>query len=141
MSNPDVVFDDHAPADWIELVGGGVDRHNVEDTGIAEWHRVQIFVRGDVGQCLGGLLGTIWGGWLHVESLWVAEAQRGQGFATKLLSEAERFAVQKGCVAATLDTHNADARRLYEKLGYEVFGVLDDYPPGRNKSFLRKRLS
>jgi len=29
---------------------------------------------------------------------------------------------------------------LREKLGYEVFGTLDDFPPGHAKFFLRKRL-
>ncbi|MEO6011997.1 MAG: GNAT family N-acetyltransferase [Devosia sp.] len=141
MSDPEIVFDDHPPEDWIERVGGGVDRHNIAFTGIAEWHLVRIFLKSTDGDCVGGLLGSIWGDWLEVDSLWVDEAWRGRGYATQLLAEAERFATQKGCSAATLDTHNPDALRLYQKLGYEVFGVLDDYPPGWNKSYLRKRFA
>jgi hypothetical protein len=35
----------------------------------------------------------------------------------------------------------AGARPFYEKCGHEVFGTLEDYPPGHAKFFMRRRLA
>jgi hypothetical protein len=40
-----------------------------------------------------------------------------------------------------LDTFSFQARGFYEKLGYCVFGTLDDYPPGHSRFYLTKRLA
>lgn len=40
-----------------------------------------------------------------------------------------------------LDTFDFQARPFYERHGYEVFGTLDDYPPGHSRFFLRKDLA
>jgi hypothetical protein len=37
-----------------------------------------------------------------------------------------------------LDTYSFQARGFYERLGYAVFGTLDDYPPGQSRIFLHK---
>ena len=46
-------------------------------------------------------------------------------------------ALRRGCRAAYLDTFSYQARPFYEKLGYEVFGTLDDYPLGHQRFFMR----
>jgi hypothetical protein len=51
-----------------------------------------------------------------------------------------REAIRRGCRGAYLDTFSYQARPFYEKLGYAVFGTLDDYPPGHQRFFMRKRL-
>lgn len=53
------------------------------------------------------------------------EAYRRKGVATQLIKEAERLAKEKGFKKigmAVGSTDNPDARRLYEKLGYEDWG-------------------
>ena len=75
-----------------------------------------------------------------IDNRWVDEAQRGKGWATRLMDQAEAMGREKGCRWACLDTHSFQARPLYEKRGYEVFGTLDDYPAGHQKFFLRKKL-
>ncbi len=80
-------------------------------------------------------------GWLASRNLpFVVETLRGQGYGAALLSRAEEVAVQMGCIGSTLDTHSTQAKRLYEKAGYEVFAMLEDYPAGGAKYFLRKRI-
>jgi hypothetical protein len=56
------------------------------------------------------------------------------------VAQAERIAVERGCHAAHLDTFSFQARGFYEKHGYAVFATLD-YPPERQRFFLRKRLA
>ena len=38
------------------------------------------------------------------------------------------------------NTFDFQAPGFYEKLGFEVFGVLADYPPGHKRFFMVKRL-
>jgi ribosomal protein S18 acetylase RimI-like enzyme len=78
---------------------------------------------------------------MHVNFVWVTEALRGQRHGTRLMDAAESFAVEHGCTSATLETLSFQAPGFYAKRGYEVFGTLEDYPPGHSKFFLRKRLA
>jgi GNAT superfamily N-acetyltransferase len=82
---------------------------------------------------------TAWG-WLYVQWLWVAESQRGQGLAGRMLAAAEAEARARGCHGAYIDTFSPTALQVYQKAGYAVFGTLADFPPGRSRSFLSKAL-
>jgi GNAT superfamily N-acetyltransferase len=89
---------------------------------------------------VGGLLGRTNGGWLAIELLFVPEAFRGVGLATQLIAMAEEEARNRDCHSAWIDTLNPVALRLYQRLGYEIFGELKDYPVGGSRFFLQKRL-
>ncbi|MGD9879091.1 MAG: GNAT family N-acetyltransferase [Reyranella sp.] len=134
-----IVFDQNGGAD-AQLVRDRLDMFNVGVTGLSAYYPVNLFVKNTRGETMGGLLGGIWGGWLYISYLWVDEAVRGQRWATKLMDQAEAFAVERRCHAVSLDTHSFQARPFYEKRGYEVFAELDDYPKGHKKFFLRKKL-
>jgi GNAT superfamily N-acetyltransferase len=114
---------------------------NMAKTGISTWHPVGYFLKNTRGEWLGGLTGYIWGGWFHVDFLWVTESLRGQGHGSRLMDAAEMFAMERGAVAANLETHSFGAEGFYLKRGYVVFGRLDDYPSGHSKLYLRKQLS
>ena len=135
-----IVFDpDPAPAAR-NTVERGVDQHNVGVTNLPDYYPIALLLKDEAGEVLGGLLGDLWGGWLHVSYLWVARPLRRHGWARRLMREAERYAVRRGAHDAYLETFSFQARPLYEKLGYRVFGQLDDFPPGHTKYFLRKKL-
>jgi len=123
-----------------QFIVDGVDNHNIAVTGMPAYFPVNFVLRGERGDVLGGLIGLLWGGWLQVSYVWVAEAARGQGLGARLMQAAEAYAKSRGAVGATLETHSFQARPFYERLGYEVFGELDGYPPGHAKFFLRKAL-
>jgi GNAT superfamily N-acetyltransferase len=90
----------------------------------------------------GGILGGLWGetnfAHLHVDLLFVPETLRRTGLGRQMLLQAEQEALARGCRGAWLDTYSFQARGFYERLGYAVFGVLDDYPPGQSRIFMRK---
>jgi ribosomal protein S18 acetylase RimI-like enzyme len=124
-----------------QFIVNGVDYYNIAATSLADYCPVNFVLRGERGDVLGGVLGELWGGWLHVTYLWVAEAARGAGHGTRLMEDAEAYARSRGAVGATVETHSFQARPFYERLGYKVFGTLDGYPPGHVKFFLRKALA
>jgi GNAT superfamily N-acetyltransferase len=122
------------------FVTNGVDNHNIAATGHSAYYPVSYFLKSDEGEVLGGLLGMIWGGWLHIKFVWVAEPVRGRGHARRLLATAEDYAKKRGCHGAHLETFSFQARPLYEKLGYGVLGQITDYPPGHTFYVLSKTL-
>lgn len=115
-----------------------LDGFNLDMTGVRDWQPVSLILRAAGGELAGGLMGHVWGGWLDIKTLWIAEPFRGQGWASRLIAEAETFALKHGARHATLDTHNPRARVLYERLGYRVVGELPDFPPGFSKTLMRK---
>jgi len=123
-----------------QFIVNGVDYYNIAATGLPDYFPVNFVLRGEQGDVLGGVLGQLWGGWLQVTCLWVAETVRGAGHGTRLMQDAEAYARARGAVGATLETYSFQARPFYERLGYEVFSTLDGYPPGHAKFFLRKAL-
>jgi GNAT superfamily N-acetyltransferase len=77
--------------------------------------------------------------WLFVELLFVPEADRGRSLGTALIGQAEALARKRGCVGLWLETFAFQARGFYERLGFTVFGTLEDNPVGHSHFFLRKR--
>jgi GNAT superfamily N-acetyltransferase len=140
MNNLTVVFDPCAAAARRNMVQTIVDNHNVAITGQAEWYPVAFFLGDEKGEVLGGLLGDIWAAWLHVRTLAVAAPARGHGFGRELMKRAELYAVELGCTDAFLDTFSFQARPFYEKLGYRVFGMLENHPAGHQHYFMTKQL-
>jgi GNAT superfamily N-acetyltransferase len=99
-----------------------------------------VFLRDSAGHIVAGAYGRTNWNWLHISSVWVAEGERGKGFGRELILAIEAAAAQRGCRQAHLDTFSYQARPFYERLGYRVFGELEDYPPGHARFFLRKQL-
>lgn len=119
----------------------GLHAFNYATTGHAASYPANFIVRGEAGDVLGGLLGYVWAGWLHVTYLWLAEPARGNGCGSRLIGEAEAYAKKRGAVGSTLETYSFQARPFYESLGYRVCGQIDDYPPGHTKFILKKSLA
>jgi ribosomal protein S18 acetylase RimI-like enzyme len=89
---------------------------------------------------LGGLSARIVQGWMYVALLAVAPEARGTGLGRRLMAEAEAEAAARGLTGVWLDTFSFQAPGFYERLGYRVFGTLEDSPPGERRHFFAKRL-
>ena len=92
------------------------------------------------GSIIGGLLGGTYWGWMYIDILWVREDHRRQGVGSRLLTEAEKEAMRRGCHHVHVDTMSWQAPMFYQKHGYEVIGVLPDIPLGNQKYLLMKAL-
>ena len=78
---------------------------------------------------------------LYVDILWVKDECRGKGYATALMNDVENQAFEAGCKISTVSTYTFQARGLYEKLGYTVFGTINNCPEnGCDDFYLSKML-
>ena len=91
-------------------------------------------------QPVGGLAGWTTFDWFFVVGLFVPEPLRGRGIGRELIRRAEDYARQQGQTGIYLDTFDFQARGFYEKLGFSIFGTLEDHPVGGRRYFLQKRL-
>lgn len=81
----------------------------------------------------------LWNG-MHIDSLWVDESIRGNDYGTKLMKKAEEEAIKRGCTIAYTDTFSWQAGEFYEKLGYALYGKLENFPEGNALSYYFKEL-
>jgi GNAT superfamily N-acetyltransferase len=141
MRSPDILEIDSrvTPADEATVIRGLLAFNEVR-LGPADERPVKFVARDASGAVVGGLLGHTRWRWLYIAKLWVDESARGQGVGARLMEAAEDLARSRGCTDVSLDTFDFQARPFYEKLGYELFGTLEGYPPGSRQYYLRKRL-
>lgn len=124
----------------LDLIGKGLTSFNEADVGPADRRPLAVLVHDAEQNLIAGISGyTAWG-WLYVQWLWVAEGNRGQNLAGRMLTAAEAEARQRLCHGSYIDTFNPHALHVYQKAGYRVFGTLPNFPPGRIRSFLSKDL-
>ena len=134
------VTDAPLPGD-LDVIGKALAAFNDADVGPSGRRALVVFLRDDTGTIVAGISGyTAWG-WLYVQWLVVDDSQRGRGLAGQMLAAAEAEALARGCHSAHIDTFSPQALRVYERAGYAVFGELPDFPKGRTRSFLAKRLA
>lgn len=127
------------PAD-VQAVRDGLDAFNRQHVPPDDYRPLHLFVRGEGGTVVGGLVGETFWGWLHVRLLWVDEARRGQGLGSSLLQWAEAEARTRGCVGIFLDTLSFQAPDFYAKHGYAPWGQIEGLPPGHRRVFFQKSL-
>ena len=124
-----------------EAICAGLRRFNSEVIGAHDFKPLWLAAHAADGRLIGGAVGYVGLGWLHLEALWVEQTARGRGLGAALLARIEASAIESGAHAAHLDTFDWQAEGFYLKQGYREFGRLEDFPRGRQRLFLQKRLS
>ncbi|MBB3452165.1 GNAT superfamily N-acetyltransferase [Rhizobium sp. BK313] len=125
----------------LAAIGEGLTAYNAADIGPSGRRPLAVLIRDESGKTIGGISGYTGWGWLFTQWLFVPETLRGQGTAGKLLEAAETEAIARGCHGAWIDTFNPQALRAYQRQGYAIFGELPEFPIGRSRFFLQKKLS
>jgi GNAT superfamily N-acetyltransferase len=114
---------------------------NVESTGFRDARALSCLLRDQEGTLVAGIDGLTWGGYAHVEVLWVSEPLRGTGIGRGLLEAAEAEARVRGCSSIVLSSHEFQAPGFYAKLGYYPVGATEDTPVGSRELHFQKRLT
>ena len=140
MTTYALTIEDSPRSQDVEALAHGLDEHARLHTGVAGFKPLAVFLREGGGALVGGAYGFVNWNWLFINLVWVSEAARRGGHGRRMLLALEQAARERGCTHAHLDTFSFQARPFYEKLGYEVFSTLDDYPHGHRRFFLKKAL-
>ena len=94
------------------------------------------------GEIIGGITGKMNFNRCHVSGLGIEEASRSGGYGALLMKKIEEVAIQIGATIMTVSTQDFQARDFYERLGYTVFGELEDCPfEGTTKFYMYKRIT
>lgn len=119
----------------------GLIQFNESRMGTPDDHRLLAVMLSDPAteEIVGGLWAETMFGHLHVNLLFVPETLRRTGIGRRLMGDAEAEAIRRGCRGAWLDTYSFQARGFYERLGYSLFGTIEDHPPGHSRFFMKKR--
>jgi GNAT superfamily N-acetyltransferase len=138
-----IILDTDASDADVDAVETGLSIFNRQAVGFDasdDFQSLRIFVKSDDGTVMGGVLGATAWGWLYISVLWMHDDLHGQGFGTRLMQMAEEEALKRNCHRVVLDTHSFQALPFYQKLGYTVFGELEDFPIGHTRYYLKKQL-
>jgi ribosomal-protein-alanine N-acetyltransferase len=103
----------------------------------------EVYVARDENGLAGFLILCMTGAFVgYIQTVCIHPDRRGQGLGSKLVDFAEqRILAESPNVFMCVSSFNRDARRLYERLGYQVIGELTDYiVQGHSEILLRKSL-
>jgi GNAT superfamily N-acetyltransferase len=137
---PEITLTDAPSADMRKAILDPLLRFNQAQAGVIEDYRALAILISDpeTHEILGGLWGGTIFSQLHIDLLFVPEPLRRAGLGRRLMTLAETEAIRRGCRVVWLDTYSFQARGFYERLGYVVFGTIEDCPPGHSRFWLKK---
>lgn len=102
--------------------------------------KYSVFIKDGEGIIRAGIIVSfLWNG-MHIDSLWVDDSIRNQGWGTKLMMRVEEEGKKRGCTIAYTDTFSWQGPRFYEKLGYSLCGKLENFPEGNELYYYCKNI-
>jgi epoxide hydrolase-like predicted phosphatase len=135
-----LVIEDAPRADDVTALSDGLSAHALPHTGVPGFKPLAAWLRDEQGALIGGAYGYVNWNWLFINLVWLPDTTRGHGHGRRVIRALEEAARERGCTHAHLDTFSFQARGFYERLGYEVFSILEDYPRGHRRFFMKKVL-
>lgn len=90
---------------------------------------------------IGGVQGVLnMQNWARVDKFFIDEKYRGCDIGTQLMHQVEDFAKKHKCTGIITDTWDFQAKGFYEKMGFNLWGVLKDHPIGTTVYSFEKKL-
>lgn len=99
-----------------------------------------VTLQNDEGSVVGGLWAEYGYDWMFIKYLVVPESERGKGTGSTMMKQAEDRARELGLFGIWVDTFSFQAPGFYEKLGFEKFGAIENFPRGQASLHLKKIL-
>ena len=137
---PVLIVEDSPDAADVALLEEQVAAAAIAAAGLGDEQEFAIFARDDDGRVVAGISAIVWGGYCELQAMWVEESLRSRGLAFELIVGAEDEARRRGCALVVLHAYDLLTRGLYERLGYETVGVIENCPAGSAARWYRKLL-
>jgi len=137
---PTLIVEDSPDAADVAQLEEQVAAAAIAAAGLGNEQEFAIFVRDDDGCVVAGISAIVWGGYCELQAMWVKESLRSRGLAFDLIAGAEAEARRRGCALVVLHAYDLLTRGLYERLGYETVGVIENCPTGSAARWYRKPL-
>ncbi len=102
--------------------------------------RFAVFARNSAGEVVGGIRANAYWNYCLLELVWISEEARGMRVGSQLMAKVEEHCRALGFEYIRTETVSFQAKPFYEKLGYDVYGELADFPKGHTTYCLVKRL-
>ena len=134
-----VVSANPTPEDRV-AISAPLSKFNLENGPPPNFWNIALLLQDDEGSSIGGLWGRAAYDWLFIEAVAVPASLRRIGWGRALMLKAEQTAIEHSSIGIWLNTLAFQALPFYEKLGYQLFGQIDDQPRGGTHYFLQKRL-
>ena len=150
MDKKDVYFSDYSSKKRRELISNKlVEFNKAQSPKVHQCYQsenkqpdfIEIYAQTKSQELIGGLIGYIDWGWLDIDTIWIDQVYRNKGIGTYLVQSAEQKAKKDGIKRAKLCTFDFQAIAFYKKLGYIIYGKLDNYPEGHSFYYLKKDLA
>ncbi|HEY4832553.1 MAG TPA: GNAT family N-acetyltransferase [Waddliaceae bacterium] len=122
------------------ILYAGLNDEAVAAKGMNRVSTFGICIKNETQKILGGAKGAVLYGNLYVDSLWINNKMRNQGWGTKLMAEAEKIGKECGCTFATVNTMDWEALSFYQKLGYNIEFIREGFEKDSKMFMLRKKL-
>ena len=115
--------------------------HNSRATGRHDGQGLGFVIRNEAGRMIGVAAGYTWSGTSELKQMWIDEAYRGRGYARALLNAFVAEACNRGVRRIWVASHDFQAPRIYEKVGFKRMAEFEGWPEGHINVVLCKVLS
>lgn len=124
-----------------EIMVKGLLSHHAKSGHPRKSQTYSVVLKDENDNVLGAVVVTfLWNG-MEINSLWVDESIRKQGWGRKLMGVVEDEARKRGCTVVYTNTFPWQAPDFYQKLGYKLYGKLDNFPNGLSRQYYCKYLT
>ncbi len=121
-----------------EYIHNKLVEHNVKF--ITDYEEFSFCYKDEDEKVVGGIVASRDNECLTIDFLWVDNSHRGKGIGAKLIKHMESIVVDKKCKLIYLNTFGFQAPEFYKKMGYELFGLLEECINGYDQYFFKKEL-
>lgn len=127
-----------------DYLGNMIDEFNNKEAAFTQspiFESINFIVKNNKNEIIGGINSDLYY-WniLFISILWVHDDYRHKGIGSQLMLKVERAAKQKNCTLVHLDTFSFQAKDFYLKQGFEIFGILEGYPGGHKRYYMKKNI-
>ena len=124
--------------EYIDSTLGDFNKTQVQYTSKMDFIPLNYHIKDDKGKIIAGINAFSCWQMVYISEFWVDAVYRKQGIGSCLINKIEEEAKSKGATASHADTFDWQAKDFYLKHGYEIFGTIENCPPGHRRFFLKK---